>query len=113
MDKLKAQLDDLSSRGYTELYPEVRKLTKQIAQKEKSLADLKADAPTSSGGPPASTTPNAASGDAPATIPQEGPVKAKQAEIADRKRIAALKAEINDYQGRLNQRLPLNSNLRT
>jgi uncharacterized protein involved in exopolysaccharide biosynthesis len=88
LDKLKAQLDDLRSRGYTELHPEVRKLKKQIAQKEKSLADLKAGAPP----------PNVDSRDAPATIPHEGKSKANQAEIADRKRIAALKAKINDYQ---------------
>ncbi len=42
LDKLKAQRDDLRSRGYTERHPDVRKLTEQIAQKEKSLADLKA-----------------------------------------------------------------------
>ena len=104
LDKSKAKLDDLRSQGYTERYPEVRKLKEQIAQKEKSLADLKADAPSSaSGGPPASTPPNVDSRDAPATIPHEGKLKANQAEIAERKRIAALKAKISDYQGLLHQ----------
>ena len=93
LDKLRAQLDDLRSRGYTDLYPEVRKLNEQIAQKEKSLADLKAAAPP----------PNVDGRDAPATIPHEGKLKANQAEIAERKRIAALKAKIKDYQERLHQ----------
>ena len=94
LDKLKAQLDDLRSRGYTERYPEVRKLKEQIAQKEKSLADLKA----------AATPPDVDSGDASVTIQQQRKLKANQIEIANREReVAALKAKINHYQGLLHQ----------
>ena len=97
LDKLRALRDDLRSRGYTERYPEVRKLTEQIAQKEKSLAELKA------GRPPA-TPPDVDSGNASATIQHQRELKANQVKIADLERgIAALKAKISDYQGLLNQ----------
>ena len=60
LDKLRAQLADLSSH-YTDRHPDVRKLKDQIAKTEKmreqALADLKAAQTTTSGSgdPPAST----------------------------------------------------------
>lgn len=94
LDKLKAQLDDLRSRGYTDRYPEVRKLKKRIAQKEKSLADLKAAAPP----------PDVDSRDTPATIQQQRKLRTNQTEIANREHeISALKAKISDHRGLLNQ----------
>ena len=97
LEQLKAQRDDLRSR-YTERYPEVRKLTEQIALKEKAIAAMKAGAPTSASGTPSTAT----SPDVDSRHQSE--LKAKQVEIANREReITALKAKITDYQGLLNQ----------
>jgi len=108
LNKLKAQLADLSSR-YTDRHPDVRKLKDQIAKTEKmreqALADLKAGAATTaeSGNPPASTPGDVDGGDS-ATIQLQGQLKANQIDIANKEHeIAALKAKINDYQARLNQ----------
>ena len=107
LSKLKAQLADLSSH-YTDRHPDVRKLKDQIAKTEKmreqALADLKAGAAAASpsGDSPASADIN--SGDASATIQLQGQLKSNQIDIANKEHeIAALKAKINDYQGRLNQ----------
>jgi polysaccharide chain length determinant protein (PEP-CTERM system associated) len=109
LDKLKAQLADLSSH-YTERHPDVRKLKEQIAKTEKmreqALADLKTSATTTSGSgnPPASTPDDLDSRDGSATIQLQGQLKANQIDITSKEHeIAALKAKINDYQGRLNQ----------
>jgi polysaccharide biosynthesis transport protein len=97
LEQLKAQRDDLRSR-YTERYPEVRKLTEQIALKEKAVAAMKADAPTSASG----TLSTATSPDVDSRHQSE--LKAKQVEIANREReITALKTKITDYQGLLKQ----------
>jgi len=104
LDKLKAQLADLTSR-YTERHPDVQNLKEQIAKTEKmrehAIADQRAGATTTSGsGNPLASTPD----DAPATIQLQGQLKANQIDIANKEHeIAALKAKINDYQGRLNQ----------
>jgi len=105
LDKLKAQLADLSSH-YTDRHPDVRKLKEQIAETEKmrdqALADLKA-ASTSSANKTSSTD-DMNSADGAATIQLQSQLKANQIEIANRERdIAALNAKINDYQGRLNE----------
>jgi polysaccharide biosynthesis transport protein len=107
LDKLKAQLADLSSH-YTERHPDVRKLKEQIARTEKmreqALADLKASATTASGSgnPPASTPDEGDSNGS--TMQLQGQLKANQIDIANKEHeIAALKAKINDYQARLNQ----------
>ena len=85
--------DDLRSRGYTERHPDIRKLTEQIAQKEKSLADLKASA-----------TPDVEGRDTSATIQDQKKLKANQNEISNLEHeVAALKAKISEYQGRLNE----------
>ena len=108
LDKLRAQLADLSSH-YTDRHPDVRKLKDQIAKTEKmreqALADLKAGATTASGSgnPPASTTDDVDSG-SPATIQLQGQLKANQIDMANKEHeIAALKAKIDDYQRRLNE----------
>jgi succinoglycan biosynthesis transport protein ExoP len=108
LDKLKAQLADLSSH-YTDRHPDVRKVKDEIARVEKmrdqDLADLKAGASTASGSgkPPASTADDLNSGNS-ATIQLQGQLKANQIDMTSKEtEIAALKAKINDYQGRLNQ----------
>jgi succinoglycan biosynthesis transport protein ExoP len=108
LDKLRAQLTDLSSH-YTDRHPDVRKLKDQIAKTEKmreqALANLKAGATTASGNgnPSAPTTDDVDSGN-PATVQLQGQLKANQIDMANKERdIAALKAKIDSYQGRLNQ----------
>jgi len=113
LDKLKAQLADLSSH-YTDRHPDVRNLKEQIAKTEKMrdqlVASMKAkdaaphteaqtdggDATTSAG----STDPTQTS----LLAPIQGQLKSNQVEIANRERsIAALKVKMDEYQGRLNQ----------
>jgi succinoglycan biosynthesis transport protein ExoP len=108
LDKLRAQLADLSSR-YTDRHPDVRKLKDQIAKTEKmreqALAGLKASAAaaSASGNPPASTTDDVDSGNS-STIQLQGQLKSNQIDMANKEReIAALKAKIDDYQRRLNE----------
>jgi polysaccharide chain length determinant protein (PEP-CTERM system associated) len=108
LDKLRAQLADLSSH-YTDRHPDVRKLKDQIAKTEKmreqALANLKASATTAlgNGNPPASTTDDVDSGN-PATIQLQGQLKANQIDMANKEHeIAALKAKIDGYQSRLNE----------
>ncbi|HXM23703.1 MAG TPA: hypothetical protein VN948_20770 [Terriglobales bacterium] len=108
LDKLKAQLADLSSH-YTERHPDVRKLKEQIAKTEKmreqALAEQKAGATTASGSgnaPP--FTPDDGDSRDGSTIQLQGQLKANQIDSATKEHeIAALKAKINDYQARLNQ----------
>jgi polysaccharide chain length determinant protein (PEP-CTERM system associated) len=109
LEKLKAQLADLSSH-YTDRHPDVRKVKEQITRTEKmraqALADLKASANTSSasGAPPASAADDLDSRDGAATMQLQGQLKSNQIDISSKEHeIAALKAKINDYQGRLNQ----------
>ena len=108
LDKLKAQLADLSSH-YTDRHPDVRKLKDQIAKTEKmreqALANLKAGATTASGGgnSPTSTTDDVDSGNS-ATIQLQGQLKSNQIDMANKEHeIAALKGKIDDYQRRLNE----------
>ena len=109
LEKLKAQLADLTSR-YTDHHPDVRKLTEQIAKTEKlrehALADLKTGAATTSGSSNStvSTTDDMDSRDGAATMQLQGQLKANQIDLSSKEHeITALKAKINDYQGRLNQ----------
>jgi polysaccharide chain length determinant protein (PEP-CTERM system associated) len=107
LDKLKAQLADLSSH-YTDRHPDVRKLKDQIAKTEKmrnqALADLKAGTTsTSGGGNPAPEDDLANTGSA-ATIQLQGQLKSNQVDMVNKERdIASLKVKIDDYQRRLNQ----------
>ena len=110
LDKLKADLADLSSR-YTDRHPDVRKLKDQIAKTEKMrdqlLASLKTKGTTNAGDATAAADPAMPGGDpAQATLmaPIQSQLRSNQLEIANRERaVAALKAKVDDYQGRLNQ----------
>jgi succinoglycan biosynthesis transport protein ExoP len=108
LEKLRAQLTDLTSR-YTERHPDVLKLQEQIAKTQKmraqAVANLKAGATTNSAAGNAAATSGDGDGtDGAATIQLQGQLKANQIDIANKQReITALKAKINDYQGRLNQ----------
>jgi succinoglycan biosynthesis transport protein ExoP len=110
LDKLKAQLADLSSH-YTDRHPDVRKLKDQITKTEKmreqALADLKTSATTTSGnGNQPASTPNddVDRRDGSATIQLQGQLKANQIDMANKEHeIAALKAKIDNYQERLNE----------
>ena len=109
LEKLRAQLADLSSR-YTDKHPDVRKLKDQIAKTEKmrdqALADLKANAATNAAnGKLLAPSPDEMdSGNGSTTIQLQGQLKANQIDIANKEQeIAALKGKINDYQTRLNQ----------
>src|SRR5271154_1784131 len=109
LDKLKAQLADLSSH-YTDRHPDVRNLKEQIAKTEKMrdllVASMKAkDAAAQAD--PSETAASAGSADpaqASLLAPIQGQLKSNQVEIANREHtIAALKVKLDEYQGRLNQ----------
>jgi succinoglycan biosynthesis transport protein ExoP len=109
LDKLKAQLADLLSH-YTDRHPDVRKVKDEIARVERmrdqALADLKTSGATTSasGNPPAPASYDADSREGAAAMQLQGQLKANQIDMATKERdVAALKAKINDYQGRLNQ----------
>jgi polysaccharide biosynthesis transport protein len=109
LEKLRAQLADLTSRGYTERHPDVRKVTEQIASTEKMrdqlLASMKAkkDNPTDTGDA-SSTDTQADAAQKSMLAPIQSQLKSNQLEITNREHtIADLKAKVDDYQGRLNQ----------
>jgi succinoglycan biosynthesis transport protein ExoP len=109
LDKLKAQLADLSSH-YTDRHPDVRKVKDEIARVEKmrtqALADLKTSSATTSdnGNASPSTPDDLDSRDGAATFQLQGQLKAVQMDMTNKERtIADLKAKMNEYQGRLNQ----------
>jgi polysaccharide biosynthesis transport protein len=106
LDKLKAQLADLSSR-YTDRHPDVRKLKEQIAeteqQREQLIAAMKAkpaddasdqNAPAEGGDPAQASM----------LLQVQSQLRSNQLEITNREHsIAGLKVKIDDYQARLNQ----------
>jgi succinoglycan biosynthesis transport protein ExoP len=105
LDKLRAQLADLSSH-YTDRHPDVRKVKEQIAKTEKMrdqmIASLKAK------GAGAQADPNAETADIrDASSPMmqlQGQVQANHVEISNREHgVAELKTKVTDYQARLNQ----------
>ena len=105
LDKLRAQLADLSSH-YTDRHPDVRKVKEQIAKTEKMrdqmIASLKAK------GAGAQADPNAETADIrDASSPMmqlQGQVQANRVEISNREHgVAELKTKVTDYQARLNQ----------
>jgi polysaccharide chain length determinant protein (PEP-CTERM system associated) len=111
LDKLRAQLADLSSH-YTDRHPDVRKVKEQIAKTEKMrdqiLASLKAKATGPQNADPnaAAATPDAADMKDPSSpmVQLQGQLQANRVEIANRERgVEDLKAKVVDYQGRLNQ----------
>ena len=103
LDRLKAQLADLSSH-YTDKHPDVRKTREQIARTEKMRERVIADM----GKPGSSST-----SESPAAVPfdpksaplleLESQLQANRAEIASRQsEIKELQGKIYEYQGRLN-----------
>lgn len=108
LDKLKAQLADLSSR-YTDRHPDVRKLKEQIAETEKQREQLIAGLKTkpSESAPDQSSAVSAEAGDPTQTsmlLQVQSQLRSNQLEITNREHSgAALKAKIDDYQARLNQ----------
>lgn len=109
LDKLRAQLADLSSR-YTDSYPDIKKLKTQIAAAEKARDSIIADQKTKSNNP--SPAADAASmphdstdvSQNPLLLQWQGQLQANQSEIKNREQaVESLKAKIGEYQGRLNQ----------
>jgi polysaccharide biosynthesis transport protein len=110
LDKMKAQLADLSSR-YTDRYPDVQNLKEQIAKTEKVRTDLIADLKKKG-----NAGAQAGSGDADAAeetldpiqnsslVQLQSQMQANHAEVVNREHaVASLKGKIDEYQGRLNQ----------
>lgn len=110
LEKLKGQLADLSSH-YTERHPDVRKLKEQIAKTERMRSQLLASLKEKAANPTHSADDaEAAAAQAPDSaqgamlLQLRGQLRSNQVEIANREHsIAALKAKIEEYQGRLNQ----------
>jgi succinoglycan biosynthesis transport protein ExoP len=110
LDKLKAQLADLSSH-YTDRHPDVRNLKEQIAKTEKIrdqlVANMKAKDAAGAQADGSDTATSSASADptqASLLAPIQGQLKSNQVEISNREHsIAALKVKMDEYQGRLNQ----------
>lgn len=109
LEKLKAQLADLTSRGYTDRHPDVRKVKDQIANTEKVreqfLTSIKTKS-TDAGAEAADTAQSLAADPTQASMlaPVESQLRSNQLEITNREHsIATLKAKIDDYQARLNQ----------
>jgi len=103
LDKLRAQLVDLSSR-YTDQYPDVVKLKEQIAKTEKLKEELLAAPrkPVTDESPASARELEGVGGTTPLAQLQ-GQLKANQAEIANREhRIEESQQRVNEYQARLN-----------
>jgi succinoglycan biosynthesis transport protein ExoP len=107
LDKLRAQLADLSSH-YTDRHPDVRKVKEEIARTEKMRSQIVADLKAKAAGTQSDS--NAASTDADMRDPSspmvqlQGQVQANRVEIANREQgIKELSAKVTDYQARLNQ----------
>jgi len=109
LDRLKAQLTDLSSH-YTDQHPDVRKVKEQIAKAEKMkqeiTEELKAKAATPATG---ENVPNAPRSDADIRemtpmAELESQLKVNRIEIANREHaMEGLEGQINEYQARLNR----------
>jgi polysaccharide biosynthesis transport protein len=109
LDKLRAQLADLSSR-YTDRHPDVRKLKQQIADTEKMRDQLLASLKTTNSDGATNSADVAATmrEDDPAhpsMLPQiQSQLRSNQVEITNREHsIAAMKEKVEEYQARLNQ----------
>jgi polysaccharide biosynthesis transport protein len=106
LDKLRAQLADLSSH-YTDRHPDVRKVKEQIAKTEKMRAQLLANMKDKDKGAITDGADEVASGDptrASMLAQVQSQLRSNQVEIANREQsIASLTAKIGDYQARLNQ----------
>jgi len=106
LDRLKAQLADLSSH-YTDKHPDVRKLKEQIAKTEKMKAQIMADLKSNPQDAPADPSAPKDYADVKDMSPMmdlQSQLKANQIEIANRQHsVQELQNRINDYQARLNQ----------
>lgn len=110
LERLRAQLADLSSR-YTERHPDIRKIKEQIAKnqrmKDQLLASLKNTPAESSIEANDSALPTSASADATQTsmlLQVQSQLRSNQVEVTNREHsISGLKAQIDQYQSRLNQ----------
>ena len=108
LDKLKAQLADLSSH-YTDRHPDVRKLKEQIAKTEKMRDQLLANLKTkgsenSTDGSDSAASQSTDPAQASILAPVQSQLRSNQLEITNRERaVASLKAKVEEYQGRLNQ----------
>jgi polysaccharide biosynthesis transport protein len=108
LDKLKAQLADLQSH-YTDRHPDVRKVKDQIAETEKVREQLLARVKANSASQTSSTDPTVDTGSTDPTqaallVQIQSQLKSNQVEIVNREHsVVALKAKMDDYQGRLNE----------
>jgi succinoglycan biosynthesis transport protein ExoP len=109
LDRLKAQLADLSSR-YTDRHPDVRKLKQQIAKTEKMkqqiTADVSANASTDAPASDADMVPGTSAGSREMSpmFELQSQLKVNQIETTNRQHaIQQLQASISVYQARLNQ----------
>jgi polysaccharide chain length determinant protein (PEP-CTERM system associated) len=103
LDRLKAQLADLSSH-YTDRHPDVRKVKEQIAKTERMRDQLLAAAKEHANDPDTANPPIADPGQSVASAQIQSQLRSNKLEIANRERsIAGLKVKIDEYQGRLNQ----------
>jgi polysaccharide biosynthesis transport protein len=98
LDRLKAQLADLSSH-YTDRHPDVRKLKDQIAKTQRRHDQFVAEVQVGGSGASANGATQ------PSMLAQlQSQLQSNQVEIANRERsIAELKTKVNEYQARLNQ----------
>ena len=104
LDRLRAQLADLSSR-YTDKHPDVRKTREQIASTERMRERVIAS--MNNGGSNAAAEASSAASATPESAPVlelESQLKANRTEIANRQAgIRDLQGRIGEYQGRLNR----------
>ena len=98
LDRLKAQLADLSSH-YTEKHPDVRKLKDQIAKMQHRRDQLVADTQTGR-----STQSSDGTAQPSMLVQLQSQLQSNQVEITNRERaVVESKAKVNEYQSRLNQ----------
>jgi len=103
LDRLRAQLADLSSR-YTDKHPDVRKTREQIANTERMRERILADMKNSGDTAVESSSATLSSSKSAPVLELESQLKANRAEIANRQaEIRDLQNKIGDYQGRLNR----------
>ncbi len=104
LDRLKAQLADLSSH-YTDKHPDVRKTREQISRTEKMRERIITDMNNAgrSSGPESPSTTSMDPKSAP-MLELESQLQANRAEIANRQaEIKDLQSKVYEYQGRLNR----------
>jgi len=104
LEKLRAQLDELSSH-YSDRHPDVRRMKEQIKKREKMRKQIEDDLRDKAAGAQKDDTAEHFAGDSfRGMMEVQSQLKANQLEIANRQEtIQELKKKINDYQARLNQ----------